>query len=136
MTALWLKENSRPEDWVVTFPAVELLIWKYRRPTLTMPNDYQMLLWPCLEEHGVRFVVVDRYLPVMRPRLSDRWLWDQVQGEWRVEKPPEFLKEVYRSSSGATIVYEMTEDVPEGFMQVDSLPRDNLRALPPSGRAW
>ena len=135
-TALWLKQNSEPDDWVVTFPLVELLIWKYRRPTLTMPNDYEMLLWPCLEEHGVRFVVVDRYLPVMRPRLSRRWRWDPVDRIWSIEEPPEFLSEVYRSSSGATVVYEMTGSVPDGFMKVDSLPRDNMRALPPGGRAW
>ena len=67
----WISSHSDPSDWVVTFPNVELLIWDYRRPTLTMPNDYEMLLWPCLEEHGVRFVVVDPDLPGLRPWRSE-----------------------------------------------------------------
>ena len=129
----WLAENSTEDDWVVTYPNVELFIWKYRRPTLTMPNDYEMLLWPCLEEHGVRYVVVDDDIERMRPRLSGRWRRTPGGTGWLVETPPPFLEEVYRSRSGATIVYEMTGDVPEDFMHVDSLPRDNMRALPPSG---
>jgi hypothetical protein len=129
----WLVENSTEDDWVVTYPNVELFIWKYRRPTLTMPNDFEMLLWPCLEEHGVRFVVIDGDIERMRPRLSGRWRRTHDGTGWLVEDPPPFLDEVYRSRSGATIVYEMTGDVPEGFMHVDSLPRDNMRALPPSG---
>ncbi|NLP04593.1 glycosyltransferase family 39 protein [Candidatus Fermentibacteria bacterium] len=127
----WLAAHTRPSDWVVTFPNVELLIWEYRRPTLTMPNDYEMLLWPCLEEHGVRFVVVDPDLPRMRPRLSTRWRMNPDGTAWEVTDPPPFLAEVYRSGSGRTIVYEWTGTVPEGFMAVDSLPRDNCRALPP-----
>ena len=129
----WLVANSRPDDWVVTFPNVEMLIWDYRRPTLTMPNDYEMLLWPCLEENGVRFVVVDRDLAGMRPRLASRWLYDPDGSGWLIEDPPPFLEEVYRSASGRTIVYEMTDRVPPGYMHVDSLPRDNMRALPPTG---
>jgi len=129
----WLAENSTEDDWVVTYPNVELFIWKYRRPTLTMPNDFEMLLWPCLEEHGVRYVVIDGDIERMRPRLSGRWRRTAAGAGWLIEIPPPFLEEVYRSRSGATIVYEMTGDVPEGFMHVDSLPRDNMRALPPSG---
>lgn len=129
----WLAENSADDDWMVTYPLVELLIWDYRRPTLTMPNDYEMLLWPCLEDHGIRYVVVDEHLPVLRPRLADRWRRTADGTRWQVADPPEFLTEVYRSRSGRTLVYEMTGRVPEGFMAVDSLPRDNLRALPPSG---
>lgn len=127
----WISEHSRPDDWVVTFPGVELMIWDYRRPTLTMPNDYEMLLWPCLEEHGVRFVLIDPDVPVMRPRLSSRWRVAPDGSGWEVVDPPPFLTEVHRSSSGRTIVYEWTGTVPEGFMYVDSLPRDNCRALPP-----
>lgn len=62
----WISRNSEPDEWVVTFPNVELLIWDYRRPTLTMPDDYEALLWPCLQKHGVRFVVVDPDLPAAR----------------------------------------------------------------------
>ena len=131
----WLMENSSENDWLVTYPNVELFIWEYRRPTLTMPNDYQMLLWPCLEEHNVRYVVVDSYLPVMRPHLSGRWI-RSPEGGWEITDPPEFLTEVYRSASGGSIVYEVTGQVPEGFMHMDTLPRDNLRALPPSGISW
>lgn len=132
-TAAWIGENSFEEDRVVTYPNTELMIWSYRRPTLTMPNDYEMLLWPCLQEHDVRFVVVDADLPVMRPHLSTRWMRSPDGTEWSVEAPPRFLEEVWRSGSGSTIVYEMTGIVPEGFMAVDSLPPDNHRALPPGG---
>ncbi len=127
----WLELNSGTDDRVVTFPNVELLIWDYMRPTLTMPNDYEMLLWPALEEHGVRYVVVDGDLPTMRPHLSDRWRRTVDGTDWALVDPPAFLERVYRSDSGFTLVYEMTAPVPEGFMAVDSLPRDNLRALPP-----
>ncbi|MCK4806827.1 MAG: glycosyltransferase family 39 protein, partial [Candidatus Aegiribacteria sp.] len=132
----WLEENSRADDWVVTYPNVELLIWQYKRPTLTMPNDYEMLLWPCLEEHGVRYVVVDSYLPVLRPHLSNRWSRTPDGDGWQLNDPPDFLREAYRSESGRSIVYEMSEPVPDGFMHIDSLPRDNMRALPPAGLPW
>jgi hypothetical protein len=132
----WIKSNVGESEWVVTYPNVELLIWDYRRPTLTMPNDYEMLLWPCLQEHGVRYVVVDGYLPSMRPRLACRWRRTIDGSDWQVEDPPPFLHEVYRSSTGFTIVYEMSGNVPEGFMEVDSLPRDNMRALPPVSAPW
>jgi len=126
----WLMENSSEDDWLVTYPSVETFIWQYRRSTLTMPNDYEMLLWPCLEEHGVRYIVVDSYLPILRPHLSERWT-RLADGGLGVIDPPPFLTEVYRSSSGESVVYEMTGEVPEGYMHVDSLPRDNMRALPP-----
>lgn len=132
----WLQLNSDEDDWVVTYPIVELLIWDYRRPTLTMPNDYEMLLWPCLEEHGVRYVVVDGFLPSMRPHLASRWRRTIDGRGWQVVDPPPFLTEVYRSRSGFSIVYELTGDVPEGFMRVDSLPRDNRRAAPPAEAPW
>jgi hypothetical protein len=132
----WLAMNSADEDWVVTYPNVELLIWDYQRPTLTMPNDYEMLLWPCLEEHGVRYVVVDGYLPALRPRLACRWRRTMDGRDWQVIDPPPFLTEVFRSPTGFTLVYEMTGSVPQDFMHVDSLPRDNMRALPPAGSPW
>jgi len=132
-TVAWIKENSSLDDWVVTYPNVELMIWDYRRPTLTMPNDFEMLLWPCLQEHDVRFVVVDSDLPGMRPHLSSRWRRTVDSAGWEIEDPPQFLEEVWRSRSGSTIIYEMTGIVPDGFMAVDSLPPDNYRALPPDG---
>ncbi|MBD3370962.1 hypothetical protein GF402_11460 [Candidatus Fermentibacteria bacterium] len=131
-TAEWISEHTEPDEWVVAFPNVELFVWKYRRPTLTMPNDYEMLLWPCIEKHDVRFVVVDWTLPLVRPRLRNRWLYKADRTGWEIVNPPPFLEEVWRSSMGATIIYEFTGQVPEGFMEVDSLPRDNCRALPPS----
>jgi hypothetical protein len=127
----WLADHSSPSDWVVTFPNVEELVWQYRRPTLTMPNDYEMLLWPCLESHGVRYVVVDPDLPALRPWLSTRWSMTPDGRSWERIDPPPFLNEVYRTVSGRTIVYEWAGSVPEGFMAVDSLPRDNCRALAP-----
>ncbi|MCK5117047.1 MAG: glycosyltransferase family 39 protein [Candidatus Aegiribacteria sp.] len=132
----WLEENSRADEWVVTYPNVELFIWQYMRSTLTMPNDYEMLLWPCLEEHGVRYVVVDSYLTVLRPHLSNRWRRTPDGTDWQLIDPPDFLSEVYRSESGRSIVYEMTGHVPDGFMHIDNLPRDNMRALPPAGNPW
>lgn len=129
----WIIENSSSDDWVVTFPTAELLIWNYRRPTLTMPNDYEMLLWPCLEEHNVRYVVIDGDISHLRPRLSNRWRRTPDGREWEIIDPPDFLEEVYRTRSGFTIVYEMIGEVPDGFMYVDNLPRDNMRALPPGG---
>ena len=132
LASRWIRANTAPDEWVVTFPNVELMIWRYRRPTLTMPNDYQMLLWPCLERHGVRYIVVDPQLPHLRPRLADRWLYDPDGSGWLVMNPPPFLTEAWRSPSGMTIIYRFDGSVPEGFEAVDSLPRDNLRALPPS----
>ncbi len=132
----WLEENSRADEWVVTYPNAELFIWKYRRPTLTMPNDYEMLLWPCLEKHGVRYIVIDSYLPVLRPHLCNRWRRTPDGSGWQLIDPPDFLSEVYRSESGKTIVYQMTGHVPDGFMHTDNLPRDNMRALPPAGKPW
>jgi hypothetical protein len=129
--ARWIAENAAPDQWVVAYPNVELMVWRYRRPTLTWPNDYEMLVWPCLERHGVRYAVVDADLPRLRPRLADRWMRDPAGGGWLLEDPPPFLTEVWRSESGRTLIYEMTGPVPEGFEAVDSLPRDNLRALPP-----
>ena len=131
--AEWIIENSSEDDWVVTYPTVEMLIWTYRRPTLTMPNDYEMLLWPCLEEHDVRYIVIDRDISYLRPRLSNRWRRTPDGREWEIIDPPDFLEEVYRTRSGFTIVYEMIGEVPDGFMYVDNLPRDNMRALPPGG---
>jgi len=98
-----------------------------------MPNDYEMLLWPCLEEHDVRYVVIDRDISYLRPRLSTRWRRTPDGREWEIIDPPSFLEEVYRTRSGFTIVYEVISEVPDGFMYVDSLPRDNMRALPPGG---
>jgi 4-amino-4-deoxy-L-arabinose transferase-like glycosyltransferase len=132
----WLSENVRADEWVITYPNAELFIWEYRRPTLTMPNDYEMLLWPCLAEHGVRYIVIDSYLPVLRPHLSNRWRRTPGGSDWQLIDPPDFLREVYRSESGRSIVYEMIGHVPDGFMHTDNLPRDNMRALPPAGIPW
>ena len=129
----WIIENTEQDDWVVTFPNVELLIWKYRRPTLTMPNDYEMLLWQCLEDHNVKYIVIDEFTPLMRPHLSNRWSRTPDGTNWQRRNPPFFIEKVFESSSGKTMIYEMTDTVPDGFMFIDSLPRDNMRALPPSG---
>jgi len=129
----WISRNAAPGDWVVTFPNVELFVWRYLRPTLTMPDDYEMLVWPALQEHHVRFVVVDPDLPRTRPWLSERWRMSPDGSGWAVIDPPPFLREVARSSSGRTLIYEWTGAVPPGFMAVDSLPPDNQRALPPEG---
>jgi 4-amino-4-deoxy-L-arabinose transferase-like glycosyltransferase len=130
--ASWISENTEPDEWVITFPNVELFVWKYRRPTLGMPNDYEMLLWPCIERHDVSYIVIDWTLPLVRPRLRNRWLYKADRSGWEIVNPPPFLEEVWRSSTGETIVYEFVGSVPEGFMEVDSLPRNNCRALPPS----
>ena len=90
-----------------------------------------MLLWPYLENHGVQYMVVDMDLPRLRPWLSRRWRRSPDGGEWDVTDPPPFITEVWRSSSGNTIIYEFTGQVPLGFMEVDSLPPDNFRALGP-----
>ncbi len=129
--ARWIRDNVPESTWVVTYPNVELYHWVYRRPTLTWPNDYEMLLWPCLEEHRVGFVVVDSDLPGLRPWLSGRWRRTPDGGGWAVIDPPAFLSEAWRSSSGRTIIYRFTGPVPDGFMAVDSLPPDNFRALGP-----
>jgi len=130
-TALWIRDNAPDSAWVCTYPNVDLFDWVYRRPTLTWPNDYEMLLWPYLEEHGVRYMVVDRDLPGMRPWLSRCWRRSPDDSGWSVVDPPPFLAEVWRSSSGNTIVYEFAGSVPEGYMAVDPLPPPHLRALVP-----
>lgn len=127
----WISRNTEPGEWVVTFPNVELFIWLYNRPTLTMPNDFEMLLWPCLEDHDVRYVIIDLDLPVLRPHLSERWRRSPDGESWVIINPPPFLTEVYRSESEQTIVYRWNGTVPDGFMFVDSLPPDNYRALSP-----
>lgn len=129
--ARWIRDNVPEGTWVVTYPNVELYHWVYRRPTVTWPNDYEMLLWPYLEGHGVRYLVVDTDLPELRPWLSGRWRRSPDGGSWEVLDPPPFLTQVWESSSGNTIIYEFTGSVPTGFMAVDSLPPDNCRALGP-----
>jgi hypothetical protein len=91
-----------------------------------------MLLWSYLQNHGVRYLVVDPDLPELRPWLSRCWRRSPDGRTWDVIEPPPFLSEVWRTSSGRTIVYEFSGQVPEGYMAVDSLPRDNMRALPPA----
>jgi len=129
--ARWIRDNTSDSAWVVTYPNVELYHWVYRRPTLTWPNDYEMLLWPFLAEHGAEYLVVDPDLPVLRPWLSRRWRRSPDGTSWDVADPPDFLEEVWRSSTGNTIIYRFTGTVPQGFMAVDSLPPDNQRALGP-----
>jgi 4-amino-4-deoxy-L-arabinose transferase-like glycosyltransferase len=129
--ALWIRDNASDSSWVCTYPNVDLLDWVYRKPTLTWPNDYEMLLWPYLEAHGVQYMVVDRDLPGMRPWLSNCWRRSPDGGSWAATDAPPFLSEAWRSASGNTIIYEFTGPVPEGYMAVDPLPPDYLRALPP-----
>lgn len=129
--ALWIAENASDSAWVCTYPNVELYHFIYRKPTLAWPNDYEMLLWPYLESHGVEYMVVDIDLPRLRPWLSRRWRRSPEGGEWDVVNPPPFITEVWRSGSGNTIIYEFTGQVPPGYMEVDSLPPDNSRAIGP-----
>ncbi len=129
--ARWIRDNVPEGTWVVTYPNVELYHWVYRRPTVTWPNDYEMLLWPFLEGHGARYLVVDRDLPPLRPWLSGRWRRSPDGSSWDVIDPPPFLTPVWKSATGNTIIYEFTAEVPPGFMAVDSLPPDNFRALGP-----
>ncbi|HRW78274.1 MAG TPA: glycosyltransferase family 39 protein, partial [Candidatus Sabulitectum sp.] len=125
--ALWVKENASDSAWVCTFPNVELFTWVYRKPTLAWPNDYEMLLWPYLHQHGVEYMVVDPDLPVLRPWLSRCWRRSPDGREWDLINPPPFLEEVWRSQSGKTLVYRFSGEVPRGYMAVDSLPPDNYR---------
>ncbi len=129
--ALWVKQNASDSAWVCTYPNVELFHWVYRKPTLAWPNDYEMLLWPYLEQHNVQYMVVDRDLPVLRPWLSRRWRRSPDGTVWDAADPPPFITEVWRSQSENTIIYRFTGSVPEGYMAVDSLPPDNYRAIGP-----
>ena len=129
--ALWVEENASDSAWVCTYPNVELFHWIYRKPTLAWPNDYEMLLWPYLENHNVQYMVVDRDLPALRPWLSRCWRRSPDGTFWDVVNPPPFITEVWRTESGNTIVYEFTGSVPEEYMAVDSLPPDNCRAIGP-----
>ena len=129
--ARWIRDNVPEGTWVVTYPNVELYHWVYRRPTVTWPNDYETLLWPFLEGHGVRYLVVDIDLPQLRPWLSRRWRRSPDGTSWDLLDPPPFLTPVWKSSSGNTLIYEFDGTVPPGFMAVDSLPPDNSRALGP-----
>lgn len=129
--ARWIRDNVPEGTWVVTYPNVELYHWVYRRPTVTWPNDYETLLWPFLEGHGARYLVVDIDLPQLRPWLSRRWRRSPDGTSWDLLDPPPFLTPVWKSASGNTLIYEFDGAVPPGFMAVDSLPPDNLRALGP-----
>lgn len=129
--ARWIRDHTPESSWVVTYPNVELYHWVYRRPTVTWPNDYETLLWPYLEGHRAEYLVLDPDLPVLRPWLSRRWRRSPDGRGWDLLDPPDFLTEVWRSSSGNTVIYRFTGRVPEGFMAVDSLPPDNMRALGP-----
>ncbi|MCK5786310.1 MAG: glycosyltransferase family 39 protein [Candidatus Sabulitectum sp.] len=126
---VWVEENASDSAWVCTYPNVELFHWIYRKPTLAWPNDYEMLLWPYLEDHNVQYMVVDRDLPTLRPWLSRCWRRSPDGTSWDVINPPPFITEVWRTESGNTIIYEFTGSVPEGYMAVDSLPPDNYRAI-------
>lgn len=127
----WLEDNASDSQWVCTYPNVELFHYIYRKPTLAWPNDYEMLLWPYLEEHDVQYMVVDRDLSTLRPWLSRCWRRSPDGASWDLIDPPPFLGEVFRTASGNTIIYEFTGPVPEGYMAVDSLPPDNYRAIGP-----
>lgn len=129
--ARWIESNADDSSWVCTYPNVELFHFIYRKPTLTWPNDYEMLLWPYLEDHDVQYMVVDQDLPALRPWLSRRWRRSPDGTAWDVINPPPFLREAYRTSSGQTIIYEFSAEVPPGYMAVDSLPPDNYRAIGP-----
>ncbi len=129
--ANWIGENASDSAWVCTYPNVELFHWIYRKPTLAWPNDYEMLLWPYLENHNVQYMVVDRDLPTLRPWLSRCWRRSPDGKSWDIVDPPPFISEVWRTESGNTIIYEFTDSVPQGYMFVDSLPPDNYRAIGP-----
>ena len=129
--AVWVEENASDSAWVCTYPNVELFHWIYRKPTLTWPNDYEMLLWPYLQNHNVQYMVVDRDLPTLRPWLSRCWRRSPDGTSWDLIDPPPFITEVWRTESGNTIIYEFTDSVPDGYMSVDSLPPDNYRAIGP-----
>lgn len=129
--ARWLSENADDSSWVCTYPNVELFHWIYRKPTLAWPNDYEMLMWPYLQGHDVQYMVVDPDLPRLRPWLSRIWRRSPDGLRWEPFDLPPFLGEVWRSSSGMTIIYEFTAEVPEGYMEVDSIPPDNRRAIGP-----
>ncbi|PIE53602.1 hypothetical protein CSA37_00085 [Candidatus Fermentibacteria bacterium] len=129
--AEWIRDNASDSAWVCTYPNTELYHFIYRKPTLAWPNDYEMLLWPYLYNHGVQYMVVDRDLPVLRPWLSRCFRRTPDGTAWDVLNPPPFLAEVWRTQSGNTIVYRFTGPVPEGYMAVDSLPPDNFRAIGP-----
>ncbi len=129
--ALWIRDNASDSAWVCTYPNTELFHFIYRKPTLTWPNDYEMLVWPYLQDHDVEYLVVDRDLPVLRPWLSRCFRRSPDGRTWDVLEPPPFLEEVWRTESGSTVVYLFSEEVPEGYMAVDPLPRDNCRAIGP-----
>ncbi len=127
--ATWIGENASDSAWVCAYPNAELFHWVYRKPTLTWPNDFEMLVWPYLEDHGVQYMVVDRDLPRLRPWLSRCWRRSPDGSSWDVVNPPPFITEVWRTESGDTIIYEFTGTVPHGYMAVDSIPPDNYRAI-------
>jgi hypothetical protein len=129
--ALWIRDNASDSAWVCTYPNVELFDFVYRKPTLAWPNDYEMLLWPYLQNHNVQYLVVDIDLPTLRPWLSRCFRRSPDGTAWDVINPPPFITEVWRTESGNTIVFEFTGSVPVGYMAVDSLPPDNYRAIGP-----
>ena len=129
--ANWIGENASDSAWVCSYPNVELFHWLYRKPTLAWPNDFEMLVWPYLEDHGVQYMVVDSDLPRLRPWLSRCWRRSPDGRAWEEINPPPFITEVWRTESGNTIIYEFTDSVPDGYMTVDSIPPDNYRAIGP-----
>lgn len=129
--AEWIRDNASDSSWVCTYPNTELFHFIYRKPTLAWPNDYEMLVWPYLEDHDVQYLVVDRDLPLLRPWLSRCFRRSPDGRSWDELRLPPFLEEVWRTESSETIIYRFSGEVPEGYMAVDPLPRDNCRAIGP-----
>ncbi len=132
--ACWIGENASDSAWVCTYPNVELYHFIYRKPTLAWPNDYEMLLWPYLETHGVEYMVVDMDLPRLRPWLSRRWA--EVAGGRGMgccQPAPLHLRGVEKRL-GKHHYLSVHRAGPPGYMEVDSLPPDNSRAIGPIER--
>jgi 4-amino-4-deoxy-L-arabinose transferase-like glycosyltransferase len=71
--AAWLKEYTKPDDVVVTWPRVNQLLYEYDRPTLYWPVGGIREALAVFTNYDARYIVVEPTAIARRPALSALW---------------------------------------------------------------
>jgi 4-amino-4-deoxy-L-arabinose transferase-like glycosyltransferase len=101
----WLRSHTAPGDAVVDFPHVEKLVYEYRRPTLLAPTGSMSDVLDVAHLYGARFLVVEPDLISWRPQFGAHW--SVRDGRPVPHSVPDGLRQVYRSTLGRYLIYEI-----------------------------